>query len=181
MQEALEAQWLLFKPDSWKAQATGKGGPVLFAARFRTQSGRREQNKRQGQRPCLLGDPLIPTPNLGGLEREVCTMSPRGGARAAVVFGPQSPAPTPVCPGHSLQLQGPCPWPRPPSVCTSASCRHVVHPEVVAPGLERVDLEDPNSGRRWGPWASRLSRGDDSVIRGDPGSRKKLVLLLCCQ
>lgn len=70
----------------------------------------------------------FPTQNLGGLEREVCTMSPGGGARAAVVFGPQSPAPTPVCPGHRLQLQAPCPWARPSSVRTSASCRHVVHP-----------------------------------------------------
>lgn len=70
---------------------------------------------------------LFPTQNLGSLEREVCTMSPGGGARAAVVFHPQPPAPTPVCPGHRLQLQAPSLCAR-PSVRTSASCRHVVHP-----------------------------------------------------
>lgn len=34
VQEALEAQWLLFKLDSWKAQAVGKGGNVLFPSKI---------------------------------------------------------------------------------------------------------------------------------------------------
>ena len=129
MQEALEAQWLLFKSDSWKAQAMGKGGPVLFAARFQTQAGRREQNKRQGQRPGLLAAP--PPPPLphttfrkageGGMYHE-----PRWRGQGSC--GASSPTPSShTCLGYRLQLQAPRPCAR-LSVRTSASCRHVVHP-----------------------------------------------------
>lgn len=38
----------------------------------------------------------FPIQILGGLGREVCTMSPEGGARAAAVLGPQSEFPTSV-------------------------------------------------------------------------------------
>ena len=121
----------------------------------------------------------FPTQNLGRLEREVCTTSPGGGARAAVVLHPQPPAPTPVLGTGSSS--------KPPAPVLGFLFELLPHagmwstPEVAAPAPERADLEDPNSGRRWGPWASRLSGGDDSMVSGDPGSRKKLVLLLCCQ
>lgn len=91
----------------------------------------------------------FPTQNLGSLEREVCTMSPGGGARAAVVFHPHPPAPTPVCPGHRLQLQAPG-----PGLLLFELLPHAGRwstPEVAAPAPERADLEDRNSFGGGGP------------------------------
>lgn len=47
VQEALEAQWLLFKLDSWKAQAVGKGERALFSQRD-SRHKPREQNRIKG-------------------------------------------------------------------------------------------------------------------------------------
>lgn len=182
MQEALEAQWLLFKPNSWKAQALGKGGPVLLAARFRTQAERREQNKRQGQRPGLLAAPPPPPlphtkfrkPGEGGMYHE-----PRWRGKGSC--GVASPSPSSYTCLSWAQAPAPSPWARPSSVRTSASCRQVVHPRGSGSCARKGRPRRSKLLRRWGPWASRLSRGDDSVVSGDPGSRKKLVLLLCCQ
>ena len=157
VQEALEAQWLLFKPDSWKAQAVGKGGPVLFAARFRTQAGRREQKKRQGQRPCLLADPLSPPlphtkfrrPGEGGMYHE-----PRWrGKGSCGVWSPipgsytclsraQAPAPSPLPLGQAKVAPIPpqglfLPWvPHEPpcSPCPPSACCHGWHPRAKVKG-----------------------------------------------
>lgn len=118
VQEALEAQWLLFKLDSWKAQAVGKGERALCSQRD-SRHKRTEQNQRQGWRPCLLSAPS-PMQVLGGLGREVCAMSPSGGARAASVLGPQSHSPTSVL-GTGAR-------PRPSSKDSSGSHGLVAHP-----------------------------------------------------
>lgn len=57
MQEALEAQWLLFKLDSWKAQAVGKGESVLF---FQQDS--RHEPREQNRIKVGGGDPAFQPP-----------------------------------------------------------------------------------------------------------------------
>lgn len=75
---------------------------------------------------------------------------PRGGSKGSCGVWSPIPGSHTWLSRHSLQLPRPLPLAQASFCCTSASCRHVVHPEVVAPGPERVDLEDPNSSRRNG-------------------------------
>lgn len=70
VQEALEAQWLLFKLDSWMAQAVGKGGRALFAQQDSRHMLEETLMERWGRSPCLLSF-LLPQ-ILGGWRREVC-------------------------------------------------------------------------------------------------------------
>lgn len=72
-------------------------------------------------------------------------MIPGGGTRAAMVLGPQSRFPTPVCPGHQPQLQAPAPGPGLLLGAVLPQAGMWSTPEVAAPAPERVDLEDPDS------------------------------------
>lgn len=71
MQQALEAQWLLFKLDSWKAQAVGKG--ECAPSKIPGTSWEKRTEWRY-QRLCLLSTPHhhFPIQILGALGREVC-------------------------------------------------------------------------------------------------------------
>lgn len=123
--------------------------------------------------------PLVPCAGLGGgrLGREVCTMSPGRGARADTVS--RAPVPVPhFCPGP-WPLQAPAPGPGPPPGGPAHTDEWAMQRQGSCPragGSRRFRLQEEGGCRA--PWASRLSRGDDSADGGYPGSGRKLDL--CC-